>query len=184
MKILAQNIKRPKLPPYFAGIFLWIIAGVIGFLTLGHKNFYFPILIFAWRLLGIGWVTATRWKWKAIVLTPILTLLACSVLSLLYNWHNDWLAKQALDKFILTTVDGNVSSEFSVGNEKFSVGIWSNEVWTEMQQSVSQIYAIEYRDNFFGAHEWIVRFADGSAYFLSFHQTSLRHWNVSIERSR
>ncbi len=181
-----QTLDRPKSSITFQGVYpsLWIITGVICFVALGHENFIFPILIFTWLLFGIGWFTAIRWKWKALVLAPILTVLAGGGLSGLYIRYDEWQAKQALDKFILTTLDGKVSSEFSVGNEEHSDGIWNNEIWVEMQKSVSQNYAIEYRDNFFGAHEWIVRFTNGSAYFLSFNQTSLRHWSVSIERSR
>jgi hypothetical protein len=182
----AQTLERSTSSKFFhfAYLFLWIITGVIFFVTLGHENFLFPILIFAWLLFGIGWFTAVRWKWKALVLAPILTVLAGCGLSDLYNRYDEWQAKQALHKFILITIDGKVSSEFSVGNEKDSDGIWSRDVWAEMQNSVSQNYVIEYRDNFFGAHEWIVRFANGSSYFLSFHQTSLRQWDVSIEHSR
>jgi len=181
-----QTFERPKLPMSFHGVYLshWITTGVICFVTLGHENFLFPILIFTWLLFGIGWLTAIRWKWKALVLAPILTVLAGGGLSGLYVRYDEWQAKRALDKFILTTLNGEVSSDFSVDNEKQSSGIGSSEIWTDMQKSVSQNYTIEYRDNFFGAHEWVVRFANGSAYFLLFQQTSLAHWNVSIEHSR
>jgi hypothetical protein len=181
-----QNRQKPELSKHYHFVFLllWIITGVLGFLLWGHERFIiFPSFIFAWLLLGIGWFTAMRWKWKAIVLAPILTALACSGLSILYLSYDDELAKLALNKFISTTINGNVSSEFSVGNERFSDGTWNKEIWTEMQKNASPNYVIEYSDNFFGAHEWVVRFEGGPAYFLSFQQTSLGHWSVSIEDS-
>jgi hypothetical protein len=124
--------------------------------------------------LGIGWFTAFRWKWKAILFAPVLTVLIGSGLSTLYIRYDEWLAKQALHTFIMTTTNAKLSSKFSV----------SNEIWQELQADVSQNYAIEYYDNFFGSHEWIIRFTNGSAYFLSFQQTGLGHWSVSIEHSK
>jgi hypothetical protein len=114
-----QNLNRPKLSVsiHFVFLFLWIITGAICYATLGHKNFIFPILIFAWLFLGIGWLTAFRWKWKAILLAPILTVLIGGGLSTLYIGYDEWLAKQALDKFIVTTTNRKVLSEFSVSNE-------------------------------------------------------------------
>jgi hypothetical protein len=150
------NTKFHKLIPVVL-LSLWTIAGLAFYVKGGCKVFTLPFLLFAWWLGVLAWICARRWKLLAVVIAPVLAVVACFASMGTHSAYTNWIADREFRGFIVNTSQGTFLSHYSYYEVEPA----------EAQADFSSNYSIEYQEIFIGLHEWIVLFPNGSRYYIT-----------------
>ena len=147
----------------------WLVLAVLLYRKYGNADLFFPPVIFIWLLVGFaGFGILNKWRRWKFLLVPILAIVVCIPLTLLYWAYGNMIAEDALHDLIIAVADGDIPAKFSIDEDDL----------TCLAQSASHEYGVEGSDYFFGSYDWRVSFPDGSKYDIYMVQEKLGYWDV------
>ena len=168
---MRQNDSKVRKAIRLLGLGLWLIVGLGFFVRYGHYDLLvFPIAIIIWFLgLFILLCIKMHWRWRAVLLVPILTIAFSIPSTYLYWGYRNWVAERTLDEFISAAASQNIPARFSISEDDLA----------QLDKNISLEYDIVGNDYFFGARDWWITFNNGTKYYITMVPESFSQWSVS-----
>ena len=158
---------------HFWFFLIWLASGIVIFNRYRHFVWFFPAIIFVWLLVNTAWFGASRLKWWAVLVAPVLAGLVCLPLTYAYWEYADRESERALDEFVRQVAEGDSALEFSLDSQ-------CTVALPQMAGDLTLDYEVMARDRFGVEYEWMVKFANGSTYYFAMVQESPGQWEVYV----